>query len=242
MPLRALLLTAAFLLLASPLAAQDEVPEDAPESEGSKPLRVMPMGDSITVGIGSTHSAGYRLTFWNRMQEAGIRVNMVGGKANGPEGFDGRHQGYNGMTVYELSGIVAEKLDRYRPDVILLMVGTNDTVRDSFSLRAFQVNFDVMADRIVANEPGALVLVSSVPPNKYGRGQGAKLALNAFLRRFVEQRQAEGEDFHFVDGFAVLDDRRDMADTLHPNDGGYEKLGDAFADTLLALLGDDVAG
>lgn len=233
--------TALFLLclaLIPTLAAAQET--EAPAK--AKPLRVMAMGDSITVGVGSTHKAGYRLTFWNRMQEAGVPVNMVGGKAAGPENFDSRHQGYSGLTVYELSGAVPEKMSRYQPDVVLLEIGSNDAMGSTFSPLAFEVNFSILVDRILASKPDAKLLVSTLPPNKYGHDEGPKRRLNAFLKDYVEKRRAKGDEVALVDAYAILDSRRDMVDKLHPNDAGYEKLGDAFADALLSMLGDDLAG
>jgi hypothetical protein len=41
---------------------------------------------------------------------------------------------------------------------------------------------------------------------------------------------------HLVDVFDVVDPVRDMLDANRPNDAGYEKIGDAFADAVLAVL------
>lgn len=200
-------------------------------------LKVMALGDSLTVGVGSSHGAGYRSTFWTRMRDAGFEVDMVGGKVDGGDTFDNRHQGYAGMSLHELSAAVHEKMRSYQPDVVLLLAGSDEARSESFSPHAFAANLGVMIDRIFTAKPDVKLLISTIPPAKFGRNQGTKRALNELLRRTVRERSERGQAVFLVDSFAALDPARDMADTDHPNDAGYEHIGEAFADALLAALG-----
>lgn len=201
-------------------------------------LKVMALGDSITVGTGSSHGGGYRSTFWVRMRDAGFEVDMVGGKVDGPDTFDNRHQGYAQMPLHELSADVHEKLRMYQPDVVLLLTGTDEARSHSFSPHAFAANLGVMIDRIFTAKRDVKLLISTVPPARFGRSnQGTKRALNELLRRTVRERGERGEAVFLVESFATLDPTRDMADTDHPNDAGYERIGEAFADALLVALG-----
>jgi acyl-CoA thioesterase-1 len=203
------------------------------------PLRVMALGDSVTVGTGSSHGGGYRMAFWERMREVGETVDMVGGKANGPDTFDNRHQGYPSISVYDLSARVYDKVRSYRPDVVLLLVGTDEVTASGFSRHAFGPNLEVMIDRIFIARPEAKLLISTIPPTKYGRHLGAKLALNEVIKRVVRKRAAEGQEVYLVDSFPLIDQSRDMADSHHPNDAGYERIGRAFADRLLQVMGEE---
>lgn len=223
---------AAIAVAAIALAAAAPVAERAAE-----PLKVMALGDSVTVGTGSSHGGGYRAAFWERMRDAGIPVDMVGGKVDGPETFDNRHQGYQQMPLHDLSAGIHDKLRSYQPDIVLLLTGSDELHSPTFSPHAFAANLEVMIDRIFTARPAAKLLISTLPPSKGGRNQGGKRAVNELLRRTVKERAGRGQAIYLVDSFAVVDANREMADTNHPNDAGYERIGEAFADALLPLLG-----
>lgn len=209
----------------------------SPAAATTDPLKVMALGDSLTVGVGSSHGAGYRAAFFEHMRDAGVVVTMVGGKVGGPETFDNRHQGYAQMPINELSAGVHDKLRKHEPDVVLLLQGTDETRSESFSPHAFAANLEVMIDRIFTARPSAKLLVGTLPPSKFGRHEGARRAVNELLRRRVRERAAEGQAIWLVDLFPMLDGQREMADATHPNDAGYERIGEAFAKALLAALG-----
>ena len=222
---RALALLAAFVTLAAAAA------------ETAAPVKVMALGDSLTVGVGSTRGGGYRAPFWERMRDAGIEVDMVGGKIDGPETFDNRHQGYAQMPLHELSAGVFDKVRSFEPDYVLLLAGGDEVGASHFSPHAFAANLDVMIDRIFTAKSEVKLLIGTLPPAKYGRNQGAKRAVNELLRRTVRERAARGQAVYLADAFAAIDPQREMADASHPNDAGYERIGEAFAAVLLPLLG-----
>jgi len=203
-------------------------------------LRVMALGDSHTVGVGSTHRAGYRLAFSNAMSEGGYDIDMVGGKANGPEGFDHRHQGYKGATTYEISSAVHEKLANYDPELVILLIGTNDARAPGFNPLSFEVHLSVLVDRIFASNPDIKLIIATVPPQKSGKNDPANRALNARIQKHVEGRRNQ-DHIAIVDVYNLIDDRLDMFDDLHMNDAGYEKVGGAFADAALSLVNPKVA-
>jgi hypothetical protein len=171
------------------------------------------------------------------MRDAGVDVDMVGGKADGPDTFDNRHQGYDKTSLHELSAAVYDKVHTYQPEVVLLLTGADEARAESFSPNAFAVNLGVMIDRIFTARHDVKLLISTVPPNKGARKQGSKRALNELLRRTVRERAARGEAVYLVDSFAVMDPQRDVSDIQYPNDAGYERIGEAFAHELLAVLG-----
>jgi lysophospholipase L1-like esterase len=208
-----------------------------PAAAQAAALKVMALGDSLTVGVGSSHGGGYRAAFWRRMTDAGFEVDMVGGKADGPDTFDNRHQGYALMPLHELSAGVYEKIRSYQPDVVLLLAGTDEARSDSFSPHAFAANLGVMIDRIFTARKDLKLLISTLPPARFGKNQGTKRALNELVRRTVRERAERGDAIYLVDSFAVLDPAREMGDPDHPNDAGYERIGETFADALLAALG-----
>ncbi len=122
--------------------AADAVPPDAGAVDATPPvrpavLRIMPFGDSITVGAGSRAGDGYRARLHRDLTAAGLRVNFVGSRSSGP-GPDPDHEGHSGWTMAQLSARADRWLRRARPDVVLLHVGTNDLRTDRSADRAPQ--------------------------------------------------------------------------------------------------------
>lgn len=218
---RSLLLALAAVLAAAPAAAAS--------------LRVMAVGDSLTMGLGSTHQAGYRLAFLERMRGEGYEVDMLGRYHHGPEGMDRDHEGYQGHGVAKLDEVSFQAIRRGHPDAILLLVGTNDARPSVFQPDAFRIRYSVLLDRFLAESKVRLV-VSTIPPSRYGKKDQAKLAVNKLIREEVEKQRARGKRIALIDAYAMVDDRQDFADLLHLNDAAYAKLGEAFADALLGLL------
>ena len=234
LPLVRLLAASAWLLAASaPAAAETSAPAAIPSAPAAPaPLKVMAFGDSLTLGIGSTHGAGYRLAFLERMHEAGVDVDMVGSQRSGPEGMDGDHEGFGGEGVAKLDRVSLDEIRKRHPDVVMIMIGTNDT--GEFVPEAFRIRYTVLLDRILA-ESRVRCLVATIPPTRYDKRKRGTEAINAIVRSEVEKRAAEGKAIRLVDVHGMIDVRADFADNLHLNDDAYARVGNAFADALLAM-------
>ena len=60
--------------------------------EAAPPIRIMPLGDSITYGTSSTGTVGYRRPLYQFLVGAGYSVDFVGSQTNGsPADFNGLH-------------------------------------------------------------------------------------------------------------------------------------------------------
>ena len=71
-------------------------------SENS-PIRIMPLGDSITAGsygAGKDGAGGYRAPLWKMLKEENINIDFVG-TLNDPYNavFDADHEGWRGWRV-----------------------------------------------------------------------------------------------------------------------------------------------
>ena len=103
-------------------------------------IKIMPIGDSITFGMGDT--GGYRKFLYNSLKKKGYKIDMVGpnGKnsasANGIS-YDDNHAGYSGYQIkqraswgqrQQLIQKLKEKnaVKQAQPDIVLLIIGTND--------------------------------------------------------------------------------------------------------------------
>src|SRR6478735_5481982 len=109
-----------------------------------EPLRIHPIGDSITQG-GSTSKGGPELTYRYPLQQAlaglGIAFDFVGGNRKGldaspwPASFDPDHDGYYGRTTAQVRDLMAP----IPSDVAIIDLGTNDDDRNVRGNRSHQV-------------------------------------------------------------------------------------------------------
>src|SRR5947209_14639864 len=114
----AVLLAIGGALLAAPAPARASV--------ASRPIRVMPLGDSITWGVGSSTGSSYRADLWRRLvTQAGYHIDFVGSQQSGSLP-DTDNEGHSGWRIDQIAGGIDGWLATYQPDVVLLHIGTND--------------------------------------------------------------------------------------------------------------------
>jgi lysophospholipase L1-like esterase len=188
-------------------------------AERDETLRVMPLGDSITWGVGSNHQDGYRASLYQRLTAAGLDVDFVGSMHNG-RGADSNHEGHKFWTITQLTERIDDWLATYQPDVILLHIGTNDMVRD---LPDAPLHLSDLLDRIAADRPGAEVFVAKlVGLGDYRNVEDQQRRTDAFNRSAEDVVASHGDRFHLVDQSSVHG--IGMRNREHPNDYGYAEM------------------
>lgn len=196
-------------LLATPAPAGAEV-----TPVGDEPIRVMPLGDSITYGIGTPEENSYRKDLYRRLTRAGLDVDFVGSQRSGT-GADPDHEGHPGWTITQISEHVNEWLATYSPDVILLHIGTNDMYRN---IPGAAERLEALLGQIDAAAPRAQVFVAQIigiaSADPAHRARNA--AYNGAIARMVKAR---GGNFRLVNQTAVHG--VDLVDRVHPNAYGY---------------------
>ncbi|MFJ6465547.1 GDSL-type esterase/lipase family protein [Streptomyces sp. NPDC091387] len=187
-------------------------------------LRVMPLGDSITWGIGSPSGNSYRGYLWNRLAAEGHSLDFVGSGRNGPMS-DPDNEGHSGWRIDQIAGIADSVLATYRPNVITLEIGTND-LNGNYEVPTAPDRMHALIDRITRAAPDATVLVGTVIRSNSANEEAVRPAFNAALPAIVQAEQAAGKHVRLVDMSAVT--TADLSDALHPNDNGFSKMADAF--------------
>ncbi|MDT0448709.1 GDSL-type esterase/lipase family protein [Streptomyces hesseae] len=196
----------------TPVAADWKVPR----------LSVMPLGDSITWGVGSSKGDGYRVALRDRLAGHADDLRFVGSvQRNGQD-----NEGHSGWQIDDLSENVEQWLAAARPNVVLLNIGTNDMDRDTDAPGA-PARLGHLVDQITTAAPGVTVLVSSLVPHKDHGSQQRVDAYNAAIPGLVAERRAKGASVGYVSMGAVTAPG-DFYDRLHPNDSGFAKMTDAF--------------
>ncbi|MFE0041953.1 FG-GAP-like repeat-containing protein [Streptomyces albireticuli] len=188
-------------------------------------LAVMPLGDSITYGSGSSNGAGYRADLWNRLTSHANQLDFVGSERDGAMP-DPDHQGYRGWKISGLSANVEQWLPAAKPNVVLLHIGTND-MHDDYHVDTAPRRLADLIDKITSQAPGMTVLVSSLVPSADAGTQKRIEQFNAAIPQLVAERRSKGRHIGYVDMGAVT--TNDLVDDLHPKDSGYVKMADAFA-------------
>ncbi len=210
----------------------------------SRIAQIMPLGDSITYGVvnnSSRESGGYRTELWKSFKANGITVDFVGSQSSGASSLgDKNHEGHPGKTIDWIDERVSGWLNTYTPDIVLLMIGTNDAGNESVNQMSKELSS--LIDRITRYSPDTQVFVASIPPinpagHSHSRVQRAK-EYNAVIPNIVEDKVAEGKKVKFVDmtSLSLNDISAPPQDNgLHPTVAGYNKIADFWYDALLEI-------
>ncbi|MFJ1767404.1 FG-GAP-like repeat-containing protein [Amycolatopsis sp. NPDC088138] len=183
-------------------------------------VRVMPLGDSITWGVGSATTSSYRAPL-SRLLAAQSRYSarFVGTQASGS--LPGpANEGHSGYTIDQLTAGIDGWLAFDRPDVVLLHVGINDLAR-GIDVAGAPQRLRTLADRIFADRPGVALLFLGLIPTTPGL-ESATASFNSSVKAMQGSEQQAGHRFRYVDPPALTS--AEMADNLHPNDAGYQRM------------------
>ena len=205
------------------------------------PLRIMPLGDSITEGEAGHNS--YRRVLWQRLNGAGCSANLVGSKSGVSRGardsgsvnppnadFDLDHEGYWDYSVNELIPRVGGLVAQTQPDVVLVHIGTNDVLGGQ-SASGIAQELAGLIDAIRAGKPDAHILLAKIIPA--APDPSGTAALNRQIDSVASSRSSATSPVAVVNqasGYSTGDNY----DGVHPNPGGEAKLGNRWADAVLA--------
>jgi lysophospholipase L1-like esterase len=196
-------------------------------------ITVMPLGDSITAGWPDLRYGGYRRRLAALLAKDGYKVRFVGSQRNGAGIASGpANEGHVGWTIEELkAGIDAHRwLETYRPDIILLHIGTNDLARGGAGSAA-AANLQALVEDILTRLPAARVIVAQIvafkgAPNK---------AYDEYVSAIPGIAKRDGRRVTAVDMRTLLT-ARDFTDALHPNRRGYDKIAAAWDAAIRGVL------
>ncbi len=202
--------------------------------------KILSIGDSITAGkhkVDPTPGA-YRIKLWNNFVADGLNVNFVGSQYNGPTNLkDKEHEGHPGWTINQITALVDNGLlAKYQPDVVLLMIGTNDILRGD-KTSTLKTELSQLIDQITGEQPNAHLLVSSIAPldsSIKGKGRADIVkAYNDIIPQLVDQKAGQGQQITYVNAGGSLSLNDLVSDGVHPSAAGYNKLGKKWYDALV---------
>ena len=255
------------LLSASALAAatlfSPGVMKPAETVQALDPVKIMPVGDSITNGDGET--GGYRKYLDYALKQKGISFDMVGPKKDMNASFnyngqnvqyDSDHAGYSGFQIKEVPGWGqaqntgslynelknGNKVKQYNPDIILLIIGTNDMTANR-DLGACSDDLHSLIDYMLENmNQDGMVFLASIPEfTAYGGSPQRVGNYNNTVKKVAEDYQNSGKHVQFADIHGCLSTSDLSNDNLHPSGKGYEKMGKFWAETISDYLAGSTA-
>ncbi|BCD98356.1 malectin domain-containing carbohydrate-binding protein [Marinagarivorans cellulosilyticus] len=200
----------------------------------SEPCRILPFGDSITDGVPATGAGGYRAPLFELAVNAGKSITFVGGNQNGPatiagQPFPQNHQGHSGWTVAQINDLIPSPAFDGSPHIVLLHIGTNDMWNGPNGLEGRLESLD----DILNEAPNALVAVASIIP---WQDHAARIAsYNQAIPGIVQAQVDAGFKVIFVDQFQGFPSQ-ELADGIHPNAAGYERMGQKWFDAIESYL------
>lgn len=198
-------------------------------------IKIMPLGDSITVS--TTPHNSYRYYLWHMLVDHGYHVDFVGsqyGVGNGPPAhpdFDMDHEGHAGWRADQILAQIQGWASAVAPDVVLLHIGTNDVCQGQ-TVASTLTDIKAIIDVLRTVNPHIRVLLaqlinsSNCPPQ----------ALNANLPALVDEKNTAQSPIILVDQYSGFDPGTMCYDGTHPNDTGDSRMADRWFETLASTL------
>jgi acyl-CoA thioesterase I len=211
------------------MTANHQTPESSDNLERS--LKIMPLGDSITDGY--FVPGGYRIELWNSLTKQGYKIEFIGSVSNGPDSLASRnHEGHSGWRIDEICQQVPSWLQKYQPEMILLLIGTND-IAQGYNIETARDRLERLVEEIFKFAPKVQLLVASIPPIGEPTLNLRVMLYNQNIQALVERRQQAGEAIRFVDLYYSLN-LHDLPDGVHPNQEGFRKIAIAWEKAIVA--------
>ncbi|KAK9590735.1 hypothetical protein V6Z92_003825 [Aspergillus fumigatus] len=210
--------------------------DDAPKV----PLRILPLGASITWGYLSSTGNGYRKPLRDKLRFEGWEVDMVGSKSNG-DMRDNDVEAHSGDVITQVHTAATNSLV-YKPNVVLINAGTNDCDRNIDPANAGARMRSLIETLIHAPDMArTLIVLSTLIPSGSTSVEANRPSVNAQYRALVSDMRA-GQNVSIV--LADMDPPApspgnnwikypdSYADNKHPNDYGYSQMADIWYNAI----------
>ena len=206
------------------------------------PVKIMPLGDSITEGWNGTEGVGgYRTSLYSDLVNNGFHVDFVGSQKNGT-GLDNDNEGHVAYSTAEIMDDVTGWLMSNPADVVLLHIGTND-IQTTQNVSLIVTKVEGILDNIDQwgsnNGRNVTVVIARIILRSDSVSWNTTTkSYNDALQAMVSTRIANGHRLIMVDMEHALTYPTDLiiADGVHPTPIGYEKMATVWYNALTSLL------
>jgi len=228
----------ALSLLAAPTWAQKTQPA---------PLRIMPIGDSITEGGDGT--GGFRRPLFEKLTTVWGMPNFVGSRnmrqSDPTEFVDHDEDGFSAYRIEQITSgkgfwdapPIEERLKAWDPAIVTIHAGTNDA-QQAYRYAGVIDRLDDMVSRIVAFNPEIHVFLAQIIPANPPASETTQAyirGLNAQIPALVERHRAQGHRVILVDMYTPMLGHPNP-DGIHPDAAGYAVMADVWFQAITAAL------
>ena len=230
----------------------------------------MPLGDSITWGTNpdNSNSSGYRRSLYLQLINAGYNVDFVGSLNGGlPNDFDRDNEGHpgwvSGLPAYDTTGMLSTKITGFLnsnpPDVVLLLIGTNDCTEQGNpwekTASELATSIENLLDSIYVFNPNIKIFLGTITDRADNQYRHDKtVSTNNLLPGMINSLpSAEKEKITLIDLYSALGEYyynhsnsnftygTDNLHTLHPNISGYQAMANTWFNALQNYYQPDLA-
>lgn len=202
---------------------------------------ILCLGDSITVGTGGTYSDSYR----GKLQDLlGLGIyNFIGFADDGQNKYDRDHSAAGGNTVGDIltrfNSTEAGKLTPYiEGSKVIVFAGINDAYA-STPVATVAATMQTLLTAIHVASPNIAIYVCLINDDTTGLGTTWVTAYNVLLSAMVTSFKATHAKTFEVDIRAAIEANANwktelLDDIIHPNDAGYDVIGTAIYNGIVA--------
>jgi acyl-CoA thioesterase I len=205
------------LVLIVALMTAQTVSAQTPSATGTRPIKMVVLGDSLSAGLGLSASAAFPERLQKALKAKGIDVDMTNAGVSGDTSSGGR-----------------DRLDWSVPDgtnVVILELGANDALR-GLDPKVTRAALSDILTRLKARKIAVLLCGMVAPPN-YGSDYAARF--NAIYPDLAASFGVPLYPF-FLEGVAA-DAKLNQADGMHPTPEGVDVIVKNILPSVEALVG-----
>jgi len=212
-----------------------------PAQSATAPVRIMPLGDSITASPGC-----WRAILWHDLQTNGYTNvdfvgSVLGNGCNYGYSYDPDNEGHAGYLATNIANQnqLPGWLSAAKPDIVLMHLGTND-VWSSLPTNTILAAYTKLVGQMRASNPNMKILVAQIlPMNPSGCGtcSSGVVALDQAIPGWAAGLTTTQSPIIVVDQYTGFNDATDtIGDGVHPNDTGFQKMAARWYPPLAKVL------
>lgn len=184
----------------------------------------MPLGGSVTHGVGSSDQNGYRKILCELLHGCGFNVCMVGSRKSGTF-HNNEHEGWRGFRIDQIEAKSSSSAAKLLPHVFTVNAGSNDCLQ-GYKLAQASDRLGHLLETLWLASPSSTIVLSSLLVNQNEAVEQRVKDFNKEVAKLAHRMASEGRkivfvDMHGDDGPGVEDL---IDDETHPNDTGYSKM------------------
>ena len=209
-------------------------------ASAATPVRIMPLGDSITGSPGC-----WRALLWNKLQSNGYtNIDFVGTQSGQgcSVSYDSDGEGHGGYLVTDVANqnLLPGWLSATRPDIVLMHFGTND-VWNNIPAGTILAAYSTLVDQMRASNANMRILVAKIiplAPTQYSCPEcpSRVVTLDNAIPAWASGKSTSASPITVVDQWSGFNSGSDTIDGVHPNDSGNVKMSNTWYPALTPLL------